>query len=360
MNKYTPNFDNARVRRKCLHAIGWASACLSEKPRDWAKLELDKHFGTQNHDLSRYLRHKLLTVADHFYDPQKGQAKKYTLNQEGYDFLVDVYKEHLPHTKSLHCVAQQHRGVEWAKAQYGEQIASGEFEYEHKTHRDWNPLQQLPTQTRAPLFAHYGYTYEYDIKSAAATLIQQRAQQANTQRRLAQPRIKALHTPTLDDYLAHKDHYRQALGERLYTDADSAKQILTALMAGARLSPQGQIREKYLESDGQLRTLQSMKWIEDLRQDIKNCWREIKLQDELEYTLTSRTKWHKYFELEHQVMREIKKYLRELDVTAFYEHDGWRCTRFIDPQQIETRVRTRCGYRIELEYTQVKSLTGGD
>jgi hypothetical protein len=53
---YTPNFNDPRVKKKIKRALGFACSSLSEtNPRGWARVELDRHFGTQNHNLSKWL-----------------------------------------------------------------------------------------------------------------------------------------------------------------------------------------------------------------------------------------------------------------------------------------------------------------
>ena len=345
---YTPNFADPRVKRRIKRAMGFACSSLSDtRARAWARVELDRHFGTQNHDLSRWLRTKLLVKQSDKYNMDRHLCKQYTLNTEGVRELSELYN--VVSIVKFPSVAQvqelvQNTGIQWAKEQYLPQIQSGLFEYKDKSNRLWNDIQRLPTEIRRPLFAEQGYHWEYDICASAPTLLYQRAKKEG----MTRP------TKTLDAFLADRKLYRQALAETLSCDPAQAKQIITALFSGAKLGPGNAIADVLNNDIAKLAILKNNVWIKELRKDIKKCWDAIK-SSEQSLRLRSRDKWMIYFELERAVMNVVRSELNKLSVRYFLEHDGWRCDSHVDEYSLRLAVKKRTGYSVEFDYVRVSS-----
>lgn len=339
---YTPNFRDPRVKKRIKRALGFVCSSLSDtRPRAWARVELDRWFGTQNHDLSRWLRKKLLIESNPRWNMNHGICKQYLLNTEGVQQMSKLYNDIT--IVKLPIVAQvQNIGVEWAKEQYAEQLATGCFEYKDKSNRLWNDLQRLPTEIRRPLFASQGYHWEYDIRACAPTLIHQRAKREG----LTRP------TPTLDEFLADRQLYRQALAERVGCSEAQAKQIITALFSGAKLGVGNAIADILNNDINQLNILKTNTWLIALRKDIKKCWDAIK-SSEKSLRLSSRQKWMIYFELERSVMNVVRTELNKLSVRYFLEHDGWRCDTHIDEYSLRLTVKKRTGYSVDFDYVRI-------
>jgi len=347
---YTPNFADPRVKRRIKRAMGFACSSLSDtRARRWARVELDRHFGTQNHDLSRWLRKQLLITANIHYDYQLGLCKSYRLNTEAVAYLSDIINDSrcinnttIPNYPSVAQV--QEIGLSWAKDTYGKEIQSGLFEYKDKSNRLWNDIQRLPTEIRRPLFAEQGYHWEYDIRACAPTLIYQHAKNQGLTKR----------TPTLNDFLADRQLYRQALAQTLNCTESQAKQIITALFSGAKIA-RGYAIDQILDHDSvKFDILKNNVWIKQLRKDIKRCWDAIK-SSESSLRLRSRDKWHIYFQLERAVMSVVRTELNKQSIRYFLEHDGWRCDRHIDEYSLRLLVKKRTGYSVEFDCVRVTS-----
>lgn len=339
---YTPNFNDPRVKKRIRRALGFACSSLSsDKPRHWARVELDRHFGTQNHSLSKWMRAKLLITDNPQWSYQHGICKSYRLNLEGVREMSDCIN--ISNIPNYPIVAQVKKiGVDWAKEQYLPEIQSGAFTYKDKSNRLWNDIQRLPSEIRRPLFAEQGYHWEYDIRACAPTLIYQRARQEG----LTRP------TKTLDAFLADRQLYRQALAERLDCDEAQAKQIITALFSGAKIA-QGYAIAEILNNDiNKLNILKTNTWIIALRKDIKKCWDAIK-SSESSLRLKSRDKWMIYFQLERAVMNVVRTELSKLSVRYFLEHDGWRCDTYVDEYSLRLLVKKRTGYSVEFDCVRV-------
>jgi hypothetical protein len=343
---YTPNLNDPRVKKRIRRALGFACSSLSEnKGRAWARVELDRHFGTQNHDLSKWLRSKLLVKDSDRYSMDQGLCKQYTLNIEGVLALQELYN--VVNIVKFPSVAQvqeivQNTGIAWAKEQYGTQIQSGVFEYKDKSNRLWNDIQRLPTEIRRPLFAEQGYHWEYDIRACAPTLIYQKARNEG----MTRP------TPTLTAFLEDRQLYRQALSERLDCTEQQAKQIITALFSGAKLGPGNAIADVLNNDMAKLAILKNNTWIKELRKDIKKCWDAIK-SSEKSLRLRSRDKWMIYFELERSVMNVVRTELNKLSVRYFLEHDGWRCDSHVNEYDLRLAVKKRTGYSVEFDCVRI-------
>ena len=86
---YQPNFTDPRVQRRIKRAIGFASGVISAtRPQQWSTRYIDRWFGSQRNDLSRYLREQLLIVTDNHWNKDSGKCKEYLLNPAGVNFLL--------------------------------------------------------------------------------------------------------------------------------------------------------------------------------------------------------------------------------------------------------------------------------
>ena len=341
---YTPNFNNAKVRKKCLKALGFVCSSLSvDKPRAWARVELDKWLGYQHHKLGAWLRKTLLVNESQRYSSDRGECKKWLLREQGVRDLCEIYNDYL--IAKLPSATLRPKSTEialdWAEEQYKEQLTTGQFEYKEKSNRLWNDLQRIPSEIRKPLFAKHGYEYEYDIQACAPTLITQLARKEG----MTRP------TPVLNDFLTNRQHYRTALAERIGCTDKQAKEILNAIFAGAKLGPNNAI-DKILNNRHQLTLLRDNVWFSSLKKDIKKCWDAIK-SSEKSVRLSSRDKWMIYFGLEKSVMSVIKKQLIKEGNRYFLEHDGWRCESYIDPDSLRLSVRKTTGYDIQIDYVRI-------
>jgi hypothetical protein len=166
----------------------------------------------------------------------------------------------------------------------------------------------------------------------------------------------------LRDYLQNRHERRAELARAADIDINTAKRIVNALLAGARLStnPTTEIFQLLNSDPARVRFLQQHEWLTALRADIRTCWDYIKPTlprrsrtqangSERMIPITSRQKWGLYFDLERQVLNEIREYLRETSNAHFLEHDGWSCQRSVDLQQLQQRIHERTGFRVEFE-----------
>ena len=348
---YTPNFKDPRVRKRIESATAWARACVSTtKPHQWGTRYLDKMLGHQTNNLGKYIRNTILIESNQYYQfvfndskvtrngERKNYNKQYVLNEVGISQLESaIGVSRIPTRVRIHT---------WAKSKWDSELSTGTFRYEAKADRLWHPLQRVATDERTALFEQYGYRHDYDIETAAPTLLFQRACGLNH---------KLKHkTPYLQEYLLNKTQYREHVSQNLDVDPKTAKHIINGLFAGATLRAYKSIHELVDYDWAKLAWIKQDTQTINLRKDIKKMWDAIKpelatvdpLSGKLN-RLNARIKWREYFRLESLVMDVVRKYLTRTGNRFFSEHDGWRCHYTVNLQELEQVVRTKTGYVIK-------------
>lgn len=352
---YEPCWQDPRVQRRVRRALGWSTAVLSEtQARPWARVTIDRYFSSQNNRISRYLRNQLLEVVNPHWNKDTGQCKTYRLRSAGVEFLCKKLGDYYNHPTPCHrpiVVEVQRAAVDaWIQEDFATEMATGEFDYKDATDRLFHPIQNIRREYKQPALARWGYRWQYDIRSAAPTLILQHARHLG----LTRP------TATLDEYLAERHLYRQALALELEIPEQSAKTIITALFCGARIGPETAIAQELGNDLDRVNHLKHMTWIQLLRRDIRLCWDQIRTQMPVTYTTTRtgqqrrraqqpRDKWRVYFALERSVLNQVRTYLRQTHNRHFLEHDGWCCESQIFESELRDHIRCRTGFVIEFD-----------
>jgi len=358
---YTPNFSDPRVQRRIRRAIGFASGVISTtKSQQWSTRYIDKWFGSQRNDLCRYLRQQLLIETNGHWSKDTGKCKEYVLNQTGVDDLCDsigLIKNNT--TTQLYPIV-----VEVAQAEYQSELNTGSFAYNDQSSRLWHPLQNFKRNYKKTVLEQNGYKHHYDVECCAMTLIHQHAQQIQqvVHNSKWQQGPMDLYLFALRDYLRDRQSIRKQIAQQADVDPEIIKRIINALLAGAKLSanPTTEIYKLLSGDVARIRFLQQHKYMTQLRADIKTCWDYIKptmsrrsKQDknnrERMLAISSRQKWSVYFDLERQVLNEIREFLCETNNRHFLEHDGWSCESEIDHTSLSARVLERTGFRVNFE-----------
>ena len=350
---YTPNFADPRVQRRIRRAIGFASGVISSsKPQQWSTRYIDKWFGVQSNPLSRYLREQLLIVTDNHWNKDNGKCKEYVLNTAGVNFLLAQLNQ--DNTQLYPIVLQV------AQQEFHTELESGSFEYNDKSSRLWHPLQNFRRESKIQVLESAGYHYHYDIESCAMTLIHQYSQRIPEvmQGKKWQQGPMDLYLFALREYLRDRHRIRQEIAQESDTDVETIKRMITALLAGARLSanPTTEIYQLLQGDVSRIQFLKQHEFLTQLRADIKTCWDYIKptmsrrtgANNRL-IPISSRQKWGVYFDLERQVLNEIRAFLSASNTRHFLEHDGWSCESAVDIDLLTQHVLERTGFRIQVE-----------
>jgi hypothetical protein len=362
---YQPNFSDPRVQRRIQRAIGFASGVMSTtKPNAWSTRYIDRWFGVQSNPLSRYLRQQLLITTDDHWNKDTGKCKEYLLNQSGVDFLLAQLDQH--NTQLYPIVLQV------AQQEYHTELATGLFAYNDQSQRLWHPLQNFRRDVKTQVLESAGYRFHYDIECCAFNLIHQYSQRIPeiVINQKWQQGPMDLYLFALREYITHRTRIREEIAEAADVAPDTIKRMINALLAGARLStnPTTEIYQLFTGDHARIKFLQQHEYLTQLRADIKTCWDYIKPTmprrsrtqssgQERMIPISSRQKWGVYFDLERQVLNEIREFLCECDNKHFLEHDGWSCEHEIDQTSLSQRIQERTGFRVNFELTSLQHTT---
>ena len=147
---YKPNINDPRVRKRIEHAMDWCLYNLSEtKSKQWSTRKLDKELGHTHRNLGQYLRRTLLTLDNSHWNMHTGSCKQYLLNAQGVKDLCTLLGLPLPRRYTKF---KKQRVLDHARKQYGAVIETGLFEYDEKSNRQFNDIQNIPTALRTQLF----------------------------------------------------------------------------------------------------------------------------------------------------------------------------------------------------------------
>lgn len=356
MSEYTPNFNDPRVIKRVSAAIGFVNALLQDKPKQMYTRFIDKHFGMSSHKLSKYLRRHLLICIDTHYDMKNGLCKMYIRNKQGILFLNDMIKYNTSVHTTQTVTKLNDLGLAWAQDTYNEQINSGKFEYSERSHRLCNPIQSIRTSIREDLFHRAGYSYNYDINTAAPTIMYQHYQGCSE--------YLGVVLETVEDYISNKTQRRTELALSADLSELQVKKIFNGLFNGAKLSIHyNTALFKLIDCDiAKMRYLQQHKYLTALKADIKSMWDTIKADEPKQYfedrfnkdgsrrlrQFSSKAKWNIYFQLERSVLNEMRDYLKTLRTKFFLEHDGFRCDQKIDTADMSMWIEAGTGFKLSL------------
>ena len=335
---YKPNLNDPRNQRRLKTALDFVNTYVNPHTPVWLSTRyIDKYFGQQQNNFSKWLRKELLICVDESFNKDLGYCKKYVQNLDG----IARHTQTTNHTPQI-----------IIEPELVEQLATGEFEYEEKSNRLWNPLQRLPKRVKRPLLAKNGYNYNYDICCCAPTLLLQYARRCG----LATP------TPLMDMYLADRTKIRSEIAQDTGITEDDVKFTVNMLLNGGHISrnPDSAIYYRLKGNQHLIGKLKQNQFLLELKEEIKSIWTSIRTTLPITYitdkngkqrkkALTGRDKSGVYREQEELVLKEIKRYLKKTKNKALLEHDGWTCEKIVDEVELRSYVRGTTGYQIELE-----------
>lgn len=382
--KYTPNLNDPRTQKRVKKAIAFTNAFLSDiKPRGWSTRYIDKYFGQQQHDLSNWLRNKLLILHSDRYDMNMGICKSYTKNVNGINQLLKQMnsypsvsqvgpktKQNTSTTTSVSQVSQTNTisvlqvTKDFIKEEFSKELKSKKFTYDDKSSRLWHDLQRVRREYKQQIFSESGLKYQYDIECCAPTLIHQYSQmipEIVQDNKWVQGPMD-LYLFALRKYLTDRKSVRNELANQAEITYDQAKEIINALLMGAQLGHNKDTEiYKMLNGDtARIEFLKQHQFLSQLRDDIKTCWEYIRPTLPVTYItdknnkqrrlpISSKQKASVYFDLERQVLNASRDYLDRTNNKYFLEHDGFVCEKEINKEELSNWVKINTGFEIKLE-----------
>jgi hypothetical protein len=383
VDKYQPNFNHLRVRSRINLALAFIERTFKLKH---SELYISKHqidhkdnLGSSSNPLSQYLREVLLICTDNSYrfNSEQNKSKRYRANHLGVQYLReqlkettaiswwhyrDLYKANAQYTHSNVVLLDEYQQEQADSAfdEYQEEIDSGQFVMKAKGYREYHRLQTIPRDIRTKKFAQAGYCHDYDIEAAAPTLLLQRARLMG----------HTTATPAIDAFLNNKVEIRQYLADTAHIEYSQAKQTITALFQGGILSTHStnKIFTTILHFNGSaISALQQCEYVELLKKEISDIWRTLSRDIERQTIvdrngntrkkrITGKQKAAIYGETEQEIIKSVKRYIKkkEKSIRVMFEHDGWRCDRIIDRDDLISHVRRTTGYLIKIDYSKIE------
>jgi phage-related protein len=358
---YQPNFSDPRVRRRVKRAVGFVCGVFSPvRSHSWSTRYIDRWLGQAQNPLSQYLRTQLLIETNSHWNKDTGQCKQYRLNSSGAQFLSDAcgFRVDNNNSNNYHIVLQV------AQEEYQAELESGVFEYTDKSSRLWHPLQNFRREIKHSVLSQSGYQYHYDIECCAMTLIHQHSQRIpeHVLDGTWQQGPMDLYLFALREYIRDRTRIREQIAQDCEIDPDTVKRIINAVLAGAQISrnPSTAVYQMLQGDLARIEFLKQHEYLTQLRADIRTCWEHIrptmgrrtvimKSGGQRRLPISSKQKWSVYFDLERQVLNEIREYLTHNNNRHFLEHDGWSCEIPVDLVQLKQQIRNNTGFQIEFE-----------
>lgn len=369
---YQPKLHDLRVYKRTRKATGFAISILENGiTKHLSRTLLDKHFGTQGRPLGRYLREKLLICTDDNYSKKKKITKQYRLNAQGAAELREKLRSSRHHNsiltrkapkeakdnyqQNIDIVNEEEEFVrDYFDYEYHKQLTTGNITYNIKSDRFWNSLQSLPRTIRTKLLAEYGYVHQYDIESAAPTLLYQYARMKGLTKTL----------PAYERYLECKDQIRTELAILLDIPKEAVKELLTAILNGAHFGFNPDFSTtKLLNWDfRKIDTLKHNDFFMAFREDVKEIWNILSKEIQPKFIILKKTgkkrklpinskqKAALYRELERSFIQLLHAYLHTKSNHHLLEHDGWTSKVPVDLQELHDLVHEQLGFKLKFSY----------
>jgi hypothetical protein len=263
-----PNLNNARTRKRCLTAIGFCKAYLSDKPKPISKHEIDRVFSQGQNATSKWLRYYLLEK-HHSHNMHAGTYDRYTLNKQGYDYVCEMLD--LPQDGEFNANAIS--DFKLAVSAAIERYPFDAIEYRDKSDRYYHGAQNLRKSVRNEYLKANGLGVQYDLVCAAQSLLYQRYLQLKP------------HEPLdfIADYPANRNSIRSRLADELQLPIDAVKIIITAIFNNATVSdnPRHEIYKICQYDPARIEWIKQDLYLSCLRKEIKAMWKALKVDIDL-------------------------------------------------------------------------------
>jgi len=338
---YQPNFQDPRVRARCLKALMYIDQYMKSGQRvQIAQSQFNKHFGQLNRPLAQWLKHSLLTCVNKQYvvgiAGQQAQCQKYQRNDE-----------HILKLKRILGIDPAVKPEVAISPQEQQELDTGLFDYKEKGDRSYHRLQNLPRQQRRTLLSRHSFRHEYDIESCALTLLLQHSRHRG---------LPAAATPLLNEIINNRQRVREQLSQELELPVSDVKNIMAKVLNGGRISAWygNHIFAQVNHNALMIRALNQNPTMTQYKQEVRLIWRSIRTSMNLPkgQRLASRDKSRVYLELERLVTDSVRKYLKKHKIKSFWIHDGWSCDQAIDRDDLAAHVRRTTGYHVRFDWCQ--------
>lgn len=287
--------------------------------------------GYETNSLSKILKTKLFVCVDHYFIPNtKGGktplAKKYKLNPEGIIEVANYFNIGQPEIAPTI--------FERVSKKFHHELTTGNFKYKTTSHRDYHYLSSgVNKGIRNEILSSYGYNIEYDVVSAAPTILY------NEYLKITKVKLVAL-----EQYLQDPKKFRTEIAQETNSPYEKVKELITAFAYNADFSRhKDKSALAIAESIELLDTWIKNKKLKDLHRAFKKMYKAIK--DHYNYKDAGAVALF-YFEIEERIRNVLIDYCREKDIQKFIIHDAIVVRQKLDTVEISKRIENVIGYKV--------------
>ncbi len=349
LNKYRPDFNDPRVKRRVNDVLAWARPLLVRKrATPVSSHELTKVFGNQRSQLAAYLRANLLVQSGRYVVKKK--FFNYEIKRDGFTKL------------SAAVAAAVESDVEIASDLYGE-LARGRAVVQYSEpspgKRRYHAVQNLPRDLRAVVFSGWRV---YDIEAAAPNLVLQYAKQGLQ----SDESVVDDPYPALSRLVSDKARLRAQVAASTGLAPSEVKRVLNGLFFGAKLqpSPQTAIFSIVGGDKDVLAKLKGDETIQALIQEAKRMWERLLAFDAGRRAgaagQEAKRRMAVYLSLERQVVEAMEGPMTAAGVRYVLMHDGFMADRPVDVDLLRVTVRNKTGFEVSLSESVLGEKAGQD
>lgn len=357
LTPYKPNLKDPRVIKKIREALSFVESLrLSKKPKNIHNRKLTAIFGnTRRIGLGKYLKAKILYQVGTY---KVGlQSFSYVINEDGCRDLYSLIGVNEPDDSEI------------ATRAYGEIVGgTKEIQYLDSGTRRYHPIQNMRRDLRPVVFDSW---FDYDIETAAATLISQYAKGRIEE---SDNLIKAIgEFDAINEYIKNKESVRKHIASIGQVSLEKAKEITNALIFQAHPAPSSKATLYQLLGGNEVThtILLNDPFIAKMRKEIRTMWRWAQLRDKAErrekrmrgmviapaLTSAARHRQQIYQTLERQVMDVVVQQLNNLGVRYVLMHDGFMSNTKISVQLLQDEIKRKTDFSVKFSEKQLRPAT---
>lgn len=310
---YQPNLNDSRTVVLMAKAVDWTSRELSSgRPVQVHSTVLRDVFGTSK--TGDWLRANLIRQTGHY------QVGKHSFSYEQRPEGLAKLKQLLATATTQYMLPQVQTSVERLEERFKDELSNLEFNYTHKSDRNWHPLQNIQREKKQAFWTKAGLPFDYDINACAPTILIQLAEKLGLNHLVGQ---------SIKNYIQNKAAVRARLANLAGCSVDDIKRVINSLFNGAALSRSPFTSTCRLLGRRGVEALQNDQEVRMLICAIKWMWKRI-FGAYPQLRPCSKSKWAIYFYWETRVMDVVVAWLKANGYKFFTEHDGFRTNKRVD------------------------------
>lgn len=331
----------------------------------WRKLGTPSlHSKVVNHkvftnELGKKFKEALLICVDDSYSNFDGSeyTKKYQVNDRNLAKIVQSATTLMQPAICVLVFKPEKEVNNWVTAYYKKKYAkelAGEkqFNYNDKSYRLWNELQNLTSDDKSEVFGDT-LPFDYDVSTSLISHMLGDVQKLDKK---FDP--KEFHL--IIEYRDNKKEIRNKVGELLDLPYDSVKELFSYINNNGIIStsPFMSLMKIVGHDKCKVEVIKKNEFFRRYRRQIKMLWSrwifknnmEVWFKDDKERIhIQNKKRYTLYFFNERKLLDVIKSYLDSNGFIYFLEHDGFRSDRSVDLDKLHSYIRTNLQVEIRLE-----------